>query len=336
MDGWQSDFTEGQIVRSRVLAWDPNRSAYLLSLKPFLVGLELPRMPAIIGQVFPDAVIQRADPFGLSLKLPTQPVPTHAYVFQHSLGDLPLQSTDFKLKQPVPLRVTGFHAMEGLVVGSLKESVIRSGIVCFDDLYPGRVSEGSLTRICADHVYVSMGEGIEGLARQCGFSANVSLRQIFNPGQLVTYRVLKLKPETHQAILSLDAQLVHASLPFLTSWDDIEIGLRVIGYILAVKSKVVIVSFAGDIHGVMPQEDAKLGPGESLTDCFQKNQIVKPWIKNYIRRRKRLILTNIKPQQATRTKASAIRRHPYSDTCKAPDSLAIGELAEASVEKVKT
>ena len=292
-------------------------------------------MPAIIGQVFTDAVIQRADPIGLSLKLPTRPVPTHAFVFLHSLGDLPLQSTDFKLKQLVSLRVTGFHAMEGLVIGSLKESVIRSGIVCFDDLYPGRVSEGSLVRICDDHVYVSMGEGIQGLSRQCGFSVNISLRQIFNPGQLVAYRVLKLKPETHQAILSLDAQLVHASLPFLTSWDDIEIGLRVIGYVLAVKSKVVIVAFAGDIHGVMAEENTRLGPGETLTDCFQKNQIIKPWIKNYIHRRKRLILTTIKPQKSTRTKALATQSHPYSDVCKAPDFLAIGELAEASVEKVK-
>lgn len=324
------------MVKARVLSWHPDRGEYFLSLKPFLVDLALPQMPAIIGQVFTDAVIHRIDPSGLSLKLSTKPNLTIAYVFQDHLGDLPLQGSDFRLRQKVTVRVIGFHAMDGRVVGSMKESVVRSGIVCIDDVHPGLVSEGSIVKVLVDHVYVSMGVGIEGCARQCGFSSSIDLRKVLNQGQYVTYRVLKVKPELRQVMISLDAKLVYATLPFPTNWEDVEIGSCVIGYVLAIKPTVVIVAFAGEVHGILPLTEAKLRKGETLTERFIKDQILNVWIKSCHPAKMKIVLTLEKTRCSKKPYETLQRRSfPFMEDCKAPPGFSTGDIATAIIDRVR-
>lgn len=333
----KEDYIKGQMVKARVMGWNVNRQEYVLTFLDFLIQWSLPKMPAIIGQVFTSAKIQRIDLKGLEVALPTHPGSTRAYIHDSDLSDLTsVASRDYRLRQEVTVRITGFQALDGLIIGSLKESVLRSGIVCFDDISPGLISEGTVIRIHPDCVILSIAQGITGLARH---SSTLPLNRVFQEGQIVKYRVLKLKPILKQVIISLELKLLNPEIPFLTNWEDAMIGMMVVGYVLAIKSHSVIIAFAGDLHGVLPEANVQLNFQESLNDRFIKNKAVKVWIQSLNPVNQKIILTLIKPTRPPKKQRPLIqsnRSKLLQDHCRCPDGVKIGEIAISTFIKKLT
>eukprot|EP00210_Caulerpa_lentillifera_P002539 g2436.t1 len=324
----KGDYVKGQVVKARVLGWNAIEQNYILSFLDFLVNWSLPKMPAIIGQVFKAARIHRIDESsGLEVVLPTQSATTKAYVHLSSLSDLSsVTPRDYKLNQEVSVRVTGFQALDGLITGSLKESVLRSGIVCFDDISPGLIGEGSVTKVHPERVILSIAEGITGFSRP---ASSLPLNQVYHEGQIVKYRVLKLKPVLKQVIVSLESKLVNAKVPFLTNYEDAVLGMQFIGYILAVKPHLVIVAFAGDLCGILPKSNANLSPQDSLTDCFIKNKAVKVWIQSMNPTNQKLVLTLVKPSSFMPNQRLLEKNSTFQEKCKCPEGVNVGDIAQS-------
>ena len=188
-------YSIGQTVLARVVHVNPATHDVGLSTLDHLLQLSLPRMPPIVGRIFKDATIERIDHgVGILLSLLTEPTPTPGYVVKSMITDDGsfkdwLESGDLHEGRAVEAKAYGFRVMDGLASVCMKESVLKHGVLSYEDVYPGLLVSGTVQKILerTGGALVKLAPEVIGFASElhCEGRTPARLKKVFPIGSKV-------------------------------------------------------------------------------------------------------------------------------------------------------
>ena len=159
--------------------------------------------------------------------------------------------------------------MDGIANLSARPSIVQAAVLRYEDLTPGTLVNGRVVRMGSFGVVVALSELVEGLVAPMHL-ADSKLRKasaMYKVGKRVKCRVLTADPVRRRALLTLKPTLVKSELPLLVAYPDGNatggalatpgIGSVVHGFVTAVKSAGLIVTFYNNVHGLVPLGDLK-------------------------------------------------------------------------------
>ena len=142
----------------------------------------------------------------------------------------------------------------------------------------GEIITGKIKTVSEKGLVVSITDSITGMVPYLHL-ADVIIRKPaakFKEGQKVKCRVLSCDPATRKLKLTNKKSLVRSDLSILTSFDNIEVGSFVHGFISAIKEYGCFVSFYNGVSGLIPRSELTSGDQPiNPADLFTVGQVVK-------------------------------------------------------------
>ncbi|KAK9371051.1 hypothetical protein V1509DRAFT_615635 [Lipomyces kononenkoae] len=273
-DSRSDQYKAGQKIKARVISYLPSadEKKLRLSLLPHVVALSatsatndvsasmtLPLDSLPVGHVIRDAKIKFVEPsVGVFLETGIEHVLGFAHISRLSDGHVdeisPLYG-EYKVDTVHAARVVGFSHADSLFQMSLQPNVLEQRYLRFDDVKPGDIVEGEVSKIVASGgLLVKLSDGIVGHVNELHLS-DVKISQPerrFRPGMKVKCRVLSVQPDTKRIRLTLKKSVVNSDLDIVTSYEQVKRGERLVGSIINIVSKGAIVEFFGYVTAFLP------------------------------------------------------------------------------------
>ena len=255
-DSSLSDYPVNKKLKTRILWTDTENKRMGLSLQPEIVkgtGYEFSEMD--IGAIFHEASIVRVEPkHGIVLKLPSS---HFAYsplrlMYSDRVDRVEKKHCEGSVHS---VRVIQYNYIDGLVIVSLKESVLERQYFSVSDVKPGDVAEGDITKVTERGLCVRLGERFNGFCpfSQLSDSAHLKkLRKKLVVGVSIKCRVLKVDVEKGFVLLTRKKSLVSSSLPPLTDLAPVKPGEEYVGEIVNISDKGLTVRFYNGVTGFIP------------------------------------------------------------------------------------
>lgn len=156
-------------------------------------------------------------------------------------------------------RILGFDACDELLQLSLQPSALEQPFVSHWDVHPGMLVSGELVRLLPAGAIVKLTDSITGLVPTAQLS-DVRLQhpeKLFKPGQKLKLRVMSVNPQARKVLLTNRKSLVQDQLPVLGSYEEAAEGSIVQGTVTKMDSWGCIVSFYGDVRGILPVSELR-------------------------------------------------------------------------------
>jgi rRNA biogenesis protein RRP5 len=172
-------------------------------------------------------------------------------------------------------RVTGHLLFDGLVQLSLKPSVLEQKFLKISDVEVGEVVKGTIKRLTEAGLFVSMSGNIDGVVWPNHY-ADISLKQPskrFKPGASVKCRVRLIPKSTTSLIMKVSVQvlvvdtdrnrisltakktLIDSTLPILSDFDDVEVGIVTHAVVFKIHKKHLMVEFYNNLKASVPARE---------------------------------------------------------------------------------
>ncbi|KAK9239989.1 hypothetical protein V1525DRAFT_396537 [Lipomyces kononenkoae] len=292
-DSSSDKYKAGQKIKARVISYLPSadEKKLRLSLLSHVVSLSdvgtsatndvsasktspLESLP--VGQVIRDSKIKFVEPsVGVFLETGIEHVLGFAHISRLSdkhVDEISPLYGEYKVDTVHAARIVGFSHADGLFQMSLQPNVLEQRYLRLEDVKPGDVAEGEVSKIVASGgLLVRLSDGIVGHVNELHLS-DVKISQPerrFRPGMKVKCRVLSVQPDTKRIRLTLKKSIVNSDLDSVTSYEQVKRGERLVGSIINIVSKGAIVEFFGYVTAFLPiteMSEAKIqDPKEKFT-----------------------------------------------------------------------
>ncbi|KAL0900332.1 hypothetical protein Bca101_084293 [Brassica carinata] len=295
---WKDEYTQTKMVNARILFMDPSTRAVGLTLNPHLVGNKAPPLHVSSGDIFEEAKVVRVDKSGLLLELPSEPVSTPAYVSTYDAAEDEVNKLEknFKEGNRIRVRILGLKQMEGLAIGTLKESAFEGPAFTHSDVKPGMVTKAKVISVDTFGAIVQFPGGLKAMC-PLGHMSEFEVtkpRKKFKVGAELIFRVLGCKSK--RITVTCKKTLVKSKLPILSSYADATEGLVTHGWITKIEKHGCFVRFYNGVQGFVARFELGLEPGSDPSSVFHVGEVVKCRVTSAVHGTRRINLSfMIKP-----------------------------------------
>jgi len=192
---------------------------------------------------------------------------------------------NFKAGQSVRCRVVGTSAVDGAVFASLQKSVMTAPFLRPADVKPGDVVKAAVESIASWGYRLDLGQGVKGHCTNMHLSdvggviskmkGSGKIKEV-RTGQVVTCRVLTVNPGKRKIYVTMKPSLVKDKRgTALTSYEDAISGSTHTGFVTKVGDYGVILTFYGNVHGLLPHRTLTQQGVEDVTKAFRLGQVLR-------------------------------------------------------------
>ncbi|KAJ4893416.1 RNA binding [Raphanus sativus] len=290
---WKDEYTQTKMVNARILFMDPSTRAVGLTLNPHLVGNKAPPLHVSSGDIFEEAKVVRVDKSGLLLELPSEPISTPAYVSTYDAAEDEVNKLEKKFKEGnrIRVRILGLKQMEGLAIGTLKESAFEGPAFTHSDVKPGMVTKAKVISVDTFGAIVQFPGGLKAMCplRHMSEFEVTKPRKKFKVGAELTFRVLGCKSK--RITVTCKKSLVKSKLPILSSYADATEGLVTHGWITKIEKHGCFVRFYNGVQGFVARFELGLEPGSDPNSVFHVGEVVKCRVTSAVHGTRRINLS---------------------------------------------
>ncbi|GAB5033644.1 rrp5 homolog [Nannochloropsis oceanica] len=200
-----------------------------------------------------------------------------------------------RVGQTVACRVIGTAPMEGAVYGSMKAATLEAPFVCLADVTPGQLVHAKVMAVAGWGLTLDLGQGIRAhctnmhLADGAG-PKTTSLRAkalaeakkgkggrgVYQAGQQVSCRILQVDLATRKVYATLKPSLLKDSPEtVIAAYSKAAPGRTCLGFVTKVGDFGVIVTFYGNVHGLLPAKHLAAQGVESPVEAFRLGQVLR-------------------------------------------------------------
>jgi rRNA biogenesis protein RRP5 len=143
--------------------------------------------------------------------------------------------------------------MEGLAVGTLKESAFEGPVFTHSDVKPGMVTKAKVISVDTFGAIVQFSGGLKAMCplRHMSEFEVTKPRKKFKVGAELVFRVLGCKSK--RITVTYKKTLVKSKLPILSSYTDATEGLVTHGWITKIEKHGCFVRFYNGVQGFVPR-----------------------------------------------------------------------------------
>ncbi|XP_064630324.1 protein RRP5 homolog [Lineus longissimus] len=324
-------YEKSQQVTACILYVQPISKAVSLSLLPHLCQGASPEFDQHtaykVGDVIEEATVKTIEnKRGAWLKLENN---IKGFVSIKQVSDAETKDVAKYVKKgsAIKCRITGYDLMDNVAIVTMKPSILNQKYVSLNDIVPGSLVECTVKKLVKFGVVVKVTNQIRGFIPSMHL-AEVMLKhpeKKFTEGKELKCRVLSVLSEDNKLILTNKKSLIQTELPVLTSFDQLEQGLTVEGYIVKVMSAGVVVAFYNGVKGFVPKRELSFEKIDYPEKVFYSGQVVKSRILNWNAEDERITLS-FKLGVEDITQSSKLRQ------MKGAEKIEIGQIVDCEVK----
>ncbi|KAK9266592.1 hypothetical protein L1049_021657 [Liquidambar formosana] len=293
---WKDDYMQNKKVNARILFIDPSTRAVGLTLNPHLVHNKAPPSHVKIGDIYDHSKVVRVDRgLGILLEIPSSPASTPTYVGMFDVADEEVRKLEKKFREGsrVRVRILGFRHLEGLAMGSLKESALEGSVFTHSDVKPGMVVKAKVIAVDSFGAIVQFSSGVKALCPLPHMSEFDIAKpgKKFKVGAELMFRVLGCKSK--RITVTHKKTLVKSKLGILSSYADATEGLITHGWITKIETHGCFVRFYNGVQGFAPRSELGLEPGCDASLMYHVGQVVKCRVTSSVPASRRINLSFI-------------------------------------------
>lgn len=311
-------FPEAKIPKLGISILDHVKSLQTINAQ---VGEEVkPPLHALpISSLVADCEVKRVEAdIGLFVDVGVDGVPGFVHISRVKDGKvdgLYETSGPFRVGSKHKGRVVGYNAFDGLYTLSFEKSVLEQPFLRIEDVPVGDVVNGVVEKLLIGEngvsgLIVKLAEGISGLVPDTHLS-DVRLQhpeKKFREGSKVKARVLSTDPSKRQLRLTLKKTLVNSEELAIKSYDEVSVGMQVLGTIINVMQNGAIVQFYGNLRGFLPLSEMSEAYISDAKEHFRKGQVVNVHVIDLDAEAKRLIVSCKDPAAFGMDKQLALKK----------------------------
>lgn len=165
-----------------------------------------------------------------------------------------------------PCRVLGYNFLEAIAIVTRRPYDLREDIlVSVTEMTAGQLVTGEIARIAEFGIFVKLSEYVTGLVhlRHLTDVPLAAVPKKFQVGSKAKCRVLRVLPEKRQVSLTMKKQMVKGEFQ-LCGFEQARQNMLLTGYVSNVKPYGAIVSFFGNVYGLIPAKDMELDEAPAL------------------------------------------------------------------------
>ncbi|KAG8742229.1 rRNA biogenesis protein rrp5 [Ceratobasidium sp. 414] len=170
-------------------------------------------------------------------------------------------------------RVTGHHALDGLVLLSLQPSLLELVYMQAGDVSAGETVKGTIKKLKEKGLVVALSDKVTGFVGPDHY-ADIRLKhpeRKFKEGATV----LSVDADRSRVRLTLKKSLLESTLPILTSFEDAKVGMVTPGVVQRVEERFVILEYYGGVRALVPLNELTDTQVSSTAGLFIVGQVVK-------------------------------------------------------------
>ncbi|CAN6203351.1 unnamed protein product [Urochloa humidicola] len=275
---WKDDYSKNKKVNARILFVDPSTRAVGLTLNKHLLHLEVPPINLKAGDIYDKSKVLRIDnKAGLFLEIPS-PTPSPGFISIHDVSDKDVKSLEKKFKEGSSLRVRilGVRNLEGVAIGTVKDSAFEGSVFTHDDVKPGMLVRAKVATVEPFGAIVQFSSGVKAL---CPLPHMSELEHVVKPpkkfkaGAELLFRVLGCKSK--RVTVTYKKSLVKSKLDVLASYADAKVGLVTHGWITKIEKHGCFVRFYNGVQGFVSRSELGLEAGTEAENVYHVGQVVK-------------------------------------------------------------
>jgi rRNA biogenesis protein RRP5 len=217
-------------------------------------------------------------------------------------------------------RVVGYNAFDGLFLLSLQKSVLEQPFLRVEDVPVGHVVDGVVEKIVIGEngvhgIIVKIAEGISGLVPEMHLS-DVKLQhpeKKFRVGLKVKARVLSTDTDKRQLRLTLKKTLVNSDATPIKAFEEVSVGMQVLGTIINVLHNGAVVQFYGRLRGFLPLSEMSEAYIQNPKEHFRQGQVVNVHVIDVEAATSRLIVSCKDPSAFGMDKQLALKNLSIGD-----------------------
>ncbi|CAN6171331.1 unnamed protein product [Urochloa humidicola] len=275
---WKDDYSKNKKVNARILFVDPSTRAVGLTLNKHLLHLEVPPINLKAGDIYDKSKVLRIDKkAGLFLEIPS-PTPSPGFISIHDVSDKDVKNLEKKFKEGSSLRVRilGVRNLEGVAIGTVKDSAFEGSVFTHDDVKPGMLVRAKVATVEPFGAIVQFSSGVKAL---CPLPHMSELEHVVKPpkkfkaGAELLFRVLGCKSK--RVTVTYKKSLVKSKLDVLASYADAKIGLVTHGWITKIEKHGCFVRFYNGVQGFVSRSELGLEAGTEAENVYHVGQVVK-------------------------------------------------------------
>ncbi|XP_047065706.1 rRNA biogenesis protein RRP5 [Lolium rigidum] len=275
---WKDDYSKNKKVNARILFVDPSTRAVGLTLNQHLLRLNVPPINVKVGEIYDKSRVLRMDKrAGLFLEIPS-PTPSPGFVSIHDVSDKDVKNVEKKFREGslTRVRVLGVRHLEGVALGTLKDSAFEGSVFTHADVKPGMVVRAKIVTVEPFGAIVQFSSGVKAL---CPLPHMSELDNVVKPpkkfkvGAELLFRVLGCKSK--RITVTYKKSLVKSKLEVLASYADAKIGLVTHGWITKIEKHGCFVRFYNGVQGFVSRSEIGLEPGTEAESVYHVGQVVK-------------------------------------------------------------
>jgi rRNA biogenesis protein RRP5 len=182
--------------------------------------------------------------------------------------------------------VIGYHPFDGILQLSLRPSVLEQKFLQAGEVRVGEILKGAIKQLTDSALFVSISGNVDGViwpshyadiplkhpskkfrvggSVKCRVRATNAQRLCYTSTDIST-KVLIVDPERNRIVLTAKRTLLETTLPILTSFEDVKVGVVTHAVIFRVSDKSLIVEFFNNVKAVVPAREARCG---YLASCY--------------------------------------------------------------------
>ncbi|KAI3399892.1 hypothetical protein diail_5403 [Diaporthe ilicicola] len=238
-----------------------------------------------ISSIVETCVVKRVEAnIGLFVDVGVEGVPGFVHISRVKDGKVDAlyeSSGPYKLDSAHRGRVVGYNAFDGLFLLSLQKSILEQPFLRVEDVPIGAVVDGVVEKLVVGEngvhgLIVKIAEGISGLVPEMHLS-DVRLQhpeKKFKVGLKVKARVLSTEPSKGQLRLTLKKTLVNSDAAPIKVFEEVSIGMQVLGTIINVLQNGAVVQFYGRLRGFLPLSEMSEAYIQNPKEHFRQGQVV--------------------------------------------------------------
>ncbi|RVD80720.1 uncharacterized protein DFL_008614 [Arthrobotrys flagrans] len=228
--------------------------------------LALSKLP--IGAIKSDAAVKHIIP-GVGLILNIGLGNTMVFVHISRISDKKIDSIlttgPYKVGSKHAIRILDYNSMDGLLLASMEPKVLSQRYLRMEDVKPGDVVKGKISRFIGGGMLVGIEEGLEAYVPEMHMSDIVLQHpeKKFREGAAVKGRILRVDLDSRRIKMTLKKAIVNSEGPVFADYIDVEEDEETPGTIVKLMPTGAILEFYGEVRGFLPVSE--------MSEAFIKN-----------------------------------------------------------------
>jgi ribosomal protein S1 len=205
----------------------------------------------------------------------------------------------YPLNTTLKARIFDFNLIEDMILLSCRPQVLNAAFMTYDELSVGQIIKCKVKNINTTNggVSVEISEFLGGFIPKIHTSdiplSEALINKKLKVGGEIKCRILQLVPSEKRCILTAKKTLIKSKLDLISSYDQLHTGLQTYGVVVAIKDYGLLLSFLGDMRGILPRHEISksITKEQDLNELYYMGQLLKCTVKQFNKEKRTLKLS---------------------------------------------